>query len=243
MAQGLQPLEPQLFTPDRHDKMDKVCCGTPMSEASTAPPTPAGLVPLPSPAGHARFARLGSVDSDSIEEEIAMEDMEEPMLPSLISEEAVICLGLPVLQSELALWAAAEVKREMDAQRWAMKFHAPEHMLAEEDEEDEEDEEVEDLAYAPSEATTEEPEVMVPVACIGLPPMKSDLGRWAREEVRKEELAREQVSTASRLATAPRPVTAPEAASQVEAEASSIYDWLPSFVRALCVSTRDKSAL
>lgn len=201
MLDPVQQLDPTA------SELDKVCHSTPFSQASTAPATPAGLVPLPDPK---HFARLCSWDStaasadgrpfeqDSISETAESEISVDSFVRAMDEEdgddidiEAVACIGLPPLQSDLARWAQAEVEREEKMQTSQTKLAALEEIYSENWEDESSDAESEDSFVR----GMHEPDLDLdlgeiraePVALsLGMPPLQSELAKWAREEVLKE---------------------------------------------------------
>lgn len=173
---------------------------TPLSQASTAPPTPASMGPLPDPFwGSRKMCRLMSTDESgsSCDEEgtaaklMRRQDYDTPF--------PVLAFGLPPLQSDLALWASAVVKAE------AWLESTVEREAEEESEEDEDDESALPVAFGmpplqsdlaiwaenviKAEAWLQD-ELTRKVAlpkCFGMPPLQSDLGIWAERVVQAEE--------------------------------------------------------
>jgi len=175
----------------------KQSIGTPFSQASTAPPTPA-FMSLKEPMESSdedetafRFERLSSGCSDL--------ELVLPILPIFtpeqLQEEARACIGMPPLQSELGKLAQWQARWEQANGR-ADEFSDSDVETGsecdtgslvgtgnEEEEEDEERRTVEQiLPIFTKEELQEEPRVS-----IGMPPLQSELGKWAQWQLRWEQ--------------------------------------------------------
>eukprot|EP00930_Biecheleria_cincta_P060584 TRINITY_DN46225_c0_g1_i1.p1 TRINITY_DN46225_c0_g1~~TRINITY_DN46225_c0_g1_i1.p1 ORF type:complete len:306 (+),score=67.12 TRINITY_DN46225_c0_g1_i1:129-920(+) len=171
--------------------------GTPFSQASTAPPTPA-FMSLKQPAESSdedetafRFERLSSGCSDI--------ELNLPILPIFPPEElqeaARACIGMPPLQSELGKWAQWQAQWEeangnadgfFDSDDETGSECATDSLVGTGNEEEDDHEEhraVEQiLPIFTQEELQEEPRVS-----IGMLPLQSELGKWAQWQVRWEQ--------------------------------------------------------
>eukprot|EP00931_Biecheleriopsis_adriatica_P092057 TRINITY_DN6588_c0_g1_i1.p1 TRINITY_DN6588_c0_g1~~TRINITY_DN6588_c0_g1_i1.p1 ORF type:complete len:286 (+),score=92.30 TRINITY_DN6588_c0_g1_i1:335-1192(+) len=208
MVSSMDP-EQGTITPPGESKMSKAdICGTPMSQVSTAPPTPAGLMPLEAP--H-RFSRLNSWATDPLSELDECEEIriditgdepweetegeEDEFIKAMCSvdsdceenspEPALLCIGLKPLQSELGLWAKAEV--EVEEEEACMRFS---NMTTRASSDFEEDDDVEDdFIRAMNDTDADNSTEMsfgAPVLGVGLLPFRSELARWAASQVQQE---------------------------------------------------------
>lgn len=139
-------------------------CTTPLSQASTAPPTPAGG-PLPEPLW---VASLLSSPNSSLSrkcDQVFEEDDEELDVGHTTS------FGMPPLQSKLAIWAQAVAQ----AESW-LQVAQEDDCLSQDLENVEVEDDVEDCE-----------EIREPVYCIGMPPLQSKLALWAEAVIYAEE--------------------------------------------------------
>jgi len=158
--------------------------GTPFSQASTAPPTPAFMSlkhPMESSdedEAACRFERLSSGSSDI--------ELELPMLPIYtpdeLQEEARICIGMPPLQSELGKWVQWQCQWEEANSNADGVFVSDGETGSECFAEDEGDCTVEQIQQIFTKAELQEE----PHVCIGMPPLQSELGKWAQWQVQWE---------------------------------------------------------
>lgn len=184
-----------------------------VSDVSTAATqSPAGASPWPSPCEHSVPFHLESMDEAGSSEQLSEEEQEgADVLPGLGAKEAEplwqdcreaprLCAGLPPLQSELGQWAQWAVAAEewqsfvkpMGFEEWQSSL-AP---LAEDDDADESADESSEAGDeseaegAPSTLASPPPlwqDCREPARiCVGMPPLQSDLGKWAQWAVAAE---------------------------------------------------------
>mmetsp|Transcript_113783 Transcript_113783/g.223195 ORF Transcript_113783/g.223195 Transcript_113783/m.223195 type:complete len:216 (-) Transcript_113783:106-753(-) len=172
-------------------------CATPQSQVSTAPPTPAMRFTLDDGDEVVRSddsfvaGGLERTWSDLTRSGSEMAEDWPPMLPEAEDEVPRLCISMPLLQSELGKWA-----------QWAVRWEEAHGTPFEEDEDlDDGDDEssIEDEPEPVPEQEVQWPPVLpeapseVPRLCAGLPPLESDLARWARWAVAYEEAEADRV--------------------------------------------------
>jgi len=165
-----------------------------MSQISTAPNTPAMFSlhdPLPEEdEDGVSFGRLGSGLDDDWETTLEMKEFVEEVDPT--AQNARICVGLPPLKSDLGKWAAWTVEWEKLNGEFCSSVDESDEVssnaygsVLEEDDDDASWESA--LDYAEKADQLFEQAEYQPRMCVGLPPMSSDLGKWATWMVRWEE--------------------------------------------------------
>eukprot|EP00401_Gymnodinium_catenatum_P074476 CAMPEP_0117494100 /NCGR_PEP_ID=MMETSP0784-20121206/19438_1 /TAXON_ID=39447 /ORGANISM="" /LENGTH=573 /DNA_ID=CAMNT_0005288971 /DNA_START=25 /DNA_END=1743 /DNA_ORIENTATION=- len=114
-----------------------------------------------------------------------------PVMPQCPEEAPRLCVAMPHLKSELGKWAQWAVRWEeqngLDCHHTYDAFDDAAHKAEEEEEEEGEEE------GSRSDAKVDWPPIMpqcpeeAPRLCISIPPLQSELGRWAQWAVRWEE--------------------------------------------------------